>query len=109
MKMVFTESSQLIKKHNLSQLISCVFVLSFVFLQFNNLSFENSPIQNESEDFYELNFEFDDCDDDDDLNSCTLLTFNINHLSFINAFDNKKTSPRATLTFQYSSRAPPLT
>ena len=107
--MVFTVYSQLIKKHKLSRLISCVFVLSFVFLQYNNLSFENSPLQNESENFYTLNFELDDNDNDNDSDTCKFLSFEINCLTFINVSDDSKTPPHSTLIFQNSSRAPPLT
>lgn len=106
--MIITEFSQFLKKYNLSQLISSVFVLLFVFLQYNNLSLENNPVQNELTDFYELNFEFDDNDVDDDLGACILLTFNINFLCFTAVSNNEKTSPPAQLTFQYLSRAPPL-
>lgn len=106
--MVFTDSSQPLKKYNLSQLISSVFVLSFVFLLYNNLSLENNPIQNELTDLYELNFEFHDNDVDDDSAACILLTFNINFLCFTTVSNNEKTHPPAQLTFQYLSRAPPL-
>ncbi len=107
--MIYTVSSHFFKKYNLSQLVSYVFILSFVYLQFNNFSFDNIQIQNETEDFYELNLEFDDSDDDDDSSTCTLATFNLTRLSFINFTVNVKAALLHTQTFQYSSRAPPIT
>ncbi len=107
--MFYTVSSHFVKKYNLSQLVSYVFILSFVYLQFNNFTFENNPIQNEAEDFYELNLEFNDNDDNNDSSSCTLATFSLTHLSFINFTADVEAALLHTQSFQYSSRAPPIT
>ncbi len=106
--MVFTESSQLIKKHSLSHFISIVFLLLFVFFQSYNLNFEKGQNQSSSENFYELNFEGDD-NDNDDSNTFTLLLVSISHFSSVKLSDNKKSILQASLKFQYSSRAPPIT
>lgn len=105
--MIYTVSSHFFKKDNLSRFVSCVFVLSFVFLQLTTFKFESSPIQSEIEDSFEINLELDDSDDNDDSNTLSPLSFNLNHLTRFNVSDSIKTTVLPILSVQYSSRAPP--